>query len=156
VPCQPRLLANVPFTQRKQARQRRDYLYRRALTLRDAEISEKRSKLRASLASGKPLDASIANDKTLRKDYAYDESREDRTVTESLDLDDEYSNLSGIQDPRILVTTSRDPSARLGAFAKVINATFRHPARLCPRSNKVMLTPDPNRRSGSCFQLRSA
>ena len=46
--------------QRRQARERRDYLYRRALTLRDAEIALKRSKLRASLASGKPLDPSIA------------------------------------------------------------------------------------------------
>ncbi|KAH8195322.1 hypothetical protein TruAng_010515 [Truncatella angustata] len=122
---------------RKQARQRRDYLYRRALTLRDAEISEKRSKLRASLASGKPLDASIANDKTLRKDYAYDESREDRTVTESLDLDDEYSNLSGIQDPRILVTTSRDPSARLGAFAKEIRLLLPTAVRL-NRGNLIL------------------
>ena len=70
---------------RRQARQRRDYIYRRALTLRDAEIAEKRSKLKASLASGKPLDPSIANDKQLRRDYNYDESRADRTVEEELE-----------------------------------------------------------------------
>ena len=90
------------------------------MILRDAEISEKRAKLRASLATGKPLDPSIANDQQLRKDYAYDESRPDRTSNEELDLDDEYSQLSGIVDPRVLVTTSRDPSARLAAFAKEI------------------------------------
>ncbi|PHH62326.1 hypothetical protein CDD81_7246 [Ophiocordyceps australis] len=105
---------------RKQARQRRDYLYRRALLLRDAEISEKRAKLRASLASGKPLDPTIANDKALRKDYQYDESAADAGITEQLDLDDEYAQLSGIVDPRVLVTTSRDPSARLSAFSKEI------------------------------------
>ncbi|KYK58331.1 U3 small nucleolar ribonucleoprotein IMP4 [Drechmeria coniospora] len=105
---------------RKQARQRRDYLYRRALLLRDAEISEKRAKLRESLASGKPLDSSIANDKALRKDYQYDESSRDLGVNEALDLDDEYSQLSGIIDPRVVLTTSRDPSARLSAFAKEI------------------------------------
>jgi U3 small nucleolar ribonucleoprotein protein IMP4 len=44
---------------RRQARQRRDYLYRRALTLRDAEISEKRAKLKQSLATGKPLESAI-------------------------------------------------------------------------------------------------
>ncbi|KAJ6783169.1 hypothetical protein PWT90_03740 [Aphanocladium album] len=104
---------------RKQARQRRDYLYRRAVLLRDAEISEKRAKMRSSLASGKPLDPTIANDKALRKDYQYDESA-DKTTAEELDLDDEYAQLSGIVDPRILVTTSRDPSARLAAFAKEI------------------------------------
>ncbi|RYP55333.1 hypothetical protein DL768_000088 [Monosporascus sp. mg162] len=87
---------------RKQARQRRDYLYRKAIILREAEISEKRAKLRASLATGKPLDPSIANDQQLRKDYAYDESRPDRNVNEELDLDDEYSQLSGIVDPRVL------------------------------------------------------
>ncbi|KAI7096476.1 hypothetical protein KC316_g21345, partial [Hortaea werneckii] len=65
---------------RRQARQRRDYLYRRALTLRDAEIAEKRAKLKQSLATGKPLDPSIANDKQLRQDYKYDESRADRTT----------------------------------------------------------------------------
>lgn len=113
------LPANTNASQRKQARQRRDYLYRRAVLLRDAEISEKRAKMRSSLASGKPLDPTIANDKSLRKDYQYDESA-DKTTAEELDLDDEYAQLSGIVDPRILVTTSRDPSARLSAFAKEI------------------------------------
>lgn len=105
---------------RKQSRQRRDYLYRRALLLRDAEISEKRAKLRASLASGKSLDPAIANDKSLRKDFAYDESAPDLSTNEQLDLDDEYSQLSGLVDPRVLVTTSRNPSSRLSAFSKEI------------------------------------
>jgi hypothetical protein len=52
---------------RKQARERRDYLYRRALTLRDAELASKRAALKASLASGKPLDPSVANDDNLKK-----------------------------------------------------------------------------------------
>jgi hypothetical protein len=82
-------------TQRRQARQRRDYLYRRALLLREAEVAEKRAKLRAALASGKPLDPEIANDKQLRKDYEYDVSR-DIAGENPLDLDDEYSELSGI------------------------------------------------------------
>jgi U3 small nucleolar ribonucleoprotein protein IMP4 len=96
-------------------------LYRRALLLRDAEISEKRAKLKASLATGKPLDSSIANDKELRRDLAYDESRPDAT---DLDMDDEYQALSGIVDPRILVTTARDPSSRLSAFSKEVSFSF--------------------------------
>lgn len=128
--------------QRKQARQRRDYLYRRAMLLRDAEISEKRAKLRASLATGKALDPSIANNKELRKDYAYDESRPDRTADEELDLDDEYSQLSGIVDPRVLVTTSRDPSARLAAFAKEIRLLLPTAIRL-NRGNLIL--PDLTR-----------
>ncbi|EON64001.1 hypothetical protein W97_03231 [Coniosporium apollinis CBS 100218] len=122
---------------RRQARERRDYLYRRALTLRDAEIAQKRAKLRASLASGKPLDASIANDKTLRADYKYDESRADRTTEDELALDDEYSTLSGIRDPSPLVTTSRDPSSRLAAFAKEIDLLFPTGIRI-NRGNYVL------------------
>lgn len=130
-------VANVLSAKRKQARQRRDYLYRRALLLRDAEISEKRAKLRASLASGKPLDATIANDKALRKDYEYDESRPDLTTNEELELDDEYAQLSGIVDPRVLVTTSRDPSARLAAFAKEIRLLLPTAVRL-NRGNLIL------------------
>ncbi|MCJ1339216.1 snoRNA-binding rRNA-processing protein imp4 [Bachmanniomyces sp. S44760] len=122
---------------RRQARQRRDYLYRRALTLRDAEIAEKRSKLRASLATGKPLDPSIANDTSLRKDYKYDESQPERTTEEELGLDDEYAQLSGIVDPRVLVTTSRSPSTRLSAFAKEVRLLLPTSIRL-NRGNLIL------------------
>ncbi|KAK4952539.1 snoRNA-binding rRNA-processing protein imp4 [Elasticomyces elasticus] len=123
--------------QRRQARERRDYLYRRALTLRDAEIAEKRAKLKASLATGKPLDPTIANDKQLKQDYKFDETRADRTTEEELELDDEYSYLSGVVDPRILVTTSRDPSSRLGSFAKEIRLLLPTAIRL-NRGNLVL------------------
>lgn len=33
-------------------------------------------------------------------------------------MDDEYK-LAGVEDPRVMVTTSRDPSSRLKMFAKV-------------------------------------
>ncbi|KAJ9632058.1 snoRNA-binding rRNA-processing protein imp4 [Taxawa tesnikishii (nom. ined.)] len=122
---------------RRQARQRRDYLYRRALTLRDAEIASKRAKLKQSLASGKPLDPAVANDKALRQDYKYDETRADRTVEEELELDDEYSHLSGVVDPRVLVTTSRDPSSRLGSFAKEVRLLLPTSIRL-NRGNLVL------------------
>ncbi|KAF2747214.1 Brix-domain-containing protein [Sporormia fimetaria CBS 119925] len=122
---------------RRNARERRDYLYRRALTLRDAELAAKRTALKASLASGKPLDNTLANDSTLQKDFKYDESRADRTAEEELGLDDEYAQLSGVVDPRILVTTSRDPSSRLGTFAKEIRLLLPTSIRL-NRGNLVL------------------
>jgi U3 small nucleolar ribonucleoprotein protein IMP4 len=112
-------------------------LFRRALTLRDAEIAAKRAKLKASVASGKALDPSIANDKKLREDYKFDESRADRTTEEELALDDEYAALSGIRDPRILVTTSRDPSSRLSTFAKEIRLLLPTALRL-NRGNLIL------------------
>jgi U3 small nucleolar ribonucleoprotein protein IMP4 len=100
------------------------------LTLRDAEIAAKRAKLKASLASGRPLDPEISNDKSLRSDYKFDESRADRTTEEELALDDEYAALSGVRDPRVLISTSRDPSSRLQSFAKEIRLLLPTSIRL--------------------------
>lgn len=129
---------------RRQARERRDYLYRRALQLRDASIAEKRALLKRSLATGKPLDPAIANDKSLRKDFKYDESRDHNELggdAESAEaqrsLDDEYSLLSGLTDPRPLVTTSRSPSTRLAAFSKEIRLLLPTSIRL-NRGNLIL------------------
>nr|5O9E_A Chain A, Putative U3 small nucleolar ribonucleoprotein [Thermochaetoides thermophila DSM 1495] len=50
---------------------------------------------------------------------------------------DEYSELSGIVDPRVLVTTSRDPSSRLMAFSKEIRLMFPTAIRL-NRGNLIL------------------
>lgn len=73
--------------------------------------------MKASLASGKPLDPEIANDRKLREDFKFDESLETKDE-DDVDLDDEYALTSGLVDPRPLIITSRHPSARLSAFAK--------------------------------------
>ncbi|RMZ76438.1 hypothetical protein DV737_g4825, partial [Chaetothyriales sp. CBS 132003] len=125
---------------RRQTRERRDYLYRRALQLRDASIAEKRALLKRSLASGKPLDRSIADDKSLRRDFKYDESKaDDETAAARVSLDDEYSLLSGLTDPRPLVTTSRSPSTRLAAFSKEIRLLLPTAIRL-NRGNLILPT----------------
>ncbi|KAM0333412.1 hypothetical protein ACHAQA_002073 [Verticillium albo-atrum] len=121
---------------RKQARQRRDYLYRRATALKEAETAEKRAQLREALASGKALDPTIAKDQKLRKDYQYDEAG-DINAEASDQLDDEYAATSGLSEPRILVTTSRDPSSRLAAFSKEIRLLFPTSVRL-NRGNLIL------------------
>lgn len=122
---------------RRQARQRRDYLYRRSATLQQAETAAKRAALKQSLATGKPLDPSIANDAQLRRDYKFDESQPTLSLAEELELDDEYAHLSGLVDPRILVTTSRSPSSRLGTFAKEIRLLLPTGIRL-NRGNLIL------------------
>jgi U3 small nucleolar ribonucleoprotein protein IMP4 len=54
---------------RRNARERRDYLYRRALTLKDAELADKRAALKASISTGKPLNKAVATDDALRADF---------------------------------------------------------------------------------------
>lgn len=122
---------------RRQARERRDYIYRKALQLRDASIAEKRALLKKSLATGKRLDPSVADDKELRKDFKYDESLDAETAQAQQDMDDEYSLLSGLADPRPLVTTSRSPSTRLSTFAKEIRLLLPTAIRL-NRGNLIL------------------
>lgn len=40
-------------------------------------------------------------------------------------FDDEYSR-AGIMDPKILITTSREPSSKLLQFAKVLSSILHH------------------------------
>ncbi|CAN9110742.1 unnamed protein product [Alternaria alternata] len=133
---------------RKQARERRDYLYRRALTLRDAELASKRAALKASLASGKPLSKDVAEDQTLRQDYKYDESRADRTAEEELGLDDEYAQLSGVVDPRI----SGHNFERLGTFAKEIRLLLPTAIRL-NRGNMILPNLVESAKSGGLSDI---
>lgn len=79
------------------------------------------------------MDPTIANDKKLREDFKYDESKED----EEVDLDDEYALTSGLVDPRPLIITSRHPSVRLGTFAKEIRLLLPTSIRL-NRGNLVI------------------
>ncbi|ODV92303.1 hypothetical protein CANCADRAFT_84555 [Tortispora caseinolytica NRRL Y-17796] len=101
---------------RRQIRERREYLYKKQLAQKEAMLALKRQKIRAALAAGKPLPKDIADDDELLKDFKYDESVNDIQSV----IDDEYAALSGIQDPKVLITTSRDPSAKLAQFAKEI------------------------------------
>lgn len=88
------------------------------------------------------MDPSIANDKSLRKDFKYDESLpapagSKNDDQETLDLDDEYALTSGIIDPRPIITTSRSPSARLSTFAKEMRLLLPTSIRL-NRGNLVI------------------
>lgn len=121
---------------RRANRERRDFIHRKALALQEASVIERRAALRASLASGKPLPKDIANDTKLRADYKFDESTPGETSTnpenaeDAAAIDDEYALLSGVTDPKLLITTSRSPSSRLLQFAKEMRLLFPTSIRL--------------------------
>lgn len=108
---------------RKANRERREYLYKRSVQLQESTLALKRQKLRQALASGKPVPKDIAEDEELRKNFRFDESLQE-------EIDDEYSALSGIQDPKVVVTTSRSPSSKLAQFSKEIKLLFPTAIRL--------------------------
>lgn len=108
---------------RRQARERREYLYRKSLELQESSMTEKRQQLKAALASGKPLSKELSEDAELQKNFIYDES-------EQTQIDDEYSALSGINDPKLIITTSRSPSVKLLQFSKEIKLMFPNSLKL--------------------------
>lgn len=115
---------------RRRARERREYLYQKSQRLQDSVVAKKRQQLRAAIESGKPLPKEIAEDEQLQKDFKYDEGLE-------TDVDDEYSDLSGIQDPKVIVTTSRNPSSKLSQFAKEVRLMFPTSVRV-NRGNSIL------------------
>lgn len=115
---------------RRQARERREYLYRKAQELQESQLQQKRQIIKQALAQGKPLPKELAEDEQLQKDFQYEESAQEQ-------IDDEYSATSGIAEPKVIVTTSRDPSTRLSQFAKEIKLLFPTSVRL-NRGNYVM------------------
>ncbi|KAI5962351.1 uncharacterized protein KGF55_003427 [Candida pseudojiufengensis] len=89
-------------------------------------LIEKRQQLDSALASGKPLSKEVAEDENLQKDFLYDQS-----IQDEFEIDDEYSALSGINDPKILIITSRNPSVKLLQFSKKeINLKFPNSLKL--------------------------
>jgi len=100
---------------RRNTRLRKEYLYRKSLEGKEREIYEKKRAIRKALAEGKPIPTELRKDEfALRKEMQIE--GEEAQVFRSTE-DDEYAR-AGIEDPKIFLTTSRDPSSRLIQFAK--------------------------------------
>merc|ERR1711939_872743 len=107
---------------RRQARQRREFLYNKALEAKSKQIYERKQRVKDLLAKGKEVPK---RDAVGERESAMDAAQEDPMTH----IDDEYGQ-AGIEDPKVLVTTSRDPSSKLSQFAKEI--------RLCiPNSKRI-------------------
>lgn len=106
---------------RRNARLRKEYLYKKALEDKEAVTFEKKRKLQQAFDNDKAIPTELrGEDKKLRKvlDLA-----DDRTKTQRSTMDDEYAYL-GVKDPKVLITTSRDPSSRLSQFLKELRMLF--------------------------------
>ncbi|KAH8999302.1 Brix-domain-containing protein [Lactarius akahatsu] len=118
---------------RRQARERRQYVYAKSLEARERQTYERKQLLKEALASGKALPTELrkqAHD--LGKDFAFDEAQAEPTTH----IDSEYSR-AGIMDPKIILTTSRDPSSKLLQFSKEMRLVFPNSYRI-NRGNYVV------------------
>lgn len=87
---------------KRQTRQRREFLYKKSHEAVDVLINERKRDAREALKTGKKLVAESG----LETELQFDDKES---------IDDEYSRV-GERDPRVLVTTSRDPSVRLAVI----------------------------------------
>jgi len=96
-------------------------VYRKALEEKDKLVYEKKRKIKEALEQDKPIPTELKHESlSLRQEIALEDEKTQEIKTH---IDDEYAR-AGIHDPKILLTTSRDPSSRLLQFAKELRLVF--------------------------------
>lgn len=100
---------------------RREFLFRKSLEGKERSLYEKKRKIRLALEEGKPIPTELRNEEAvLREQIDLDD---DSYIGLETQIDDEYANAAE-KDPKILLTTSRDPSSRLTQFVKELKIVF--------------------------------
>eukprot|EP00922_Rhytidocystis_sp_ex-Travisia-forbesii_P009582 GHVS01014026.1.p1 GENE.GHVS01014026.1~~GHVS01014026.1.p1 ORF type:complete len:328 (+),score=19.88 GHVS01014026.1:153-1136(+) len=110
---------------RRNARLRREYLHRKSLeTQNDVMLSAKQS-INKSLEQGTPLNPEFRTRVTgnITNKLDLDDDVEKSKTANKNHMDDEYA-YAATRDPRLLLTTSRDPSSRLSQFVKELKLLF--------------------------------
>jgi U3 small nucleolar ribonucleoprotein protein IMP4 len=97
---------------RREIRLRKEYLLKKQKEVKEVVVSDKKRKLKDAVEEGKSIPTEFVNE--ARK--LYHDMELDITPAPG-SIDDEYAN-AGVKEPKICVTTSRDPSSRLKQFAK--------------------------------------
>mmetsp|Transcript_18686 Transcript_18686/g.40175 ORF Transcript_18686/g.40175 Transcript_18686/m.40175 type:complete len:297 (+) Transcript_18686:130-1020(+) len=112
---------------RRNVRLRKEYLYRKSLEGKERAEYERKLLLKRALEEGKPIPTELRKDEAqLRKEI---ELEDDNTAVPRTHIDDEYAH-AGEADPKVLVTTSRDPSSRLTQFAKEMKLMIPNSQRI--------------------------
>ncbi|XP_078491241.1 U3 small nucleolar ribonucleoprotein IMP4-like [Ciona intestinalis] len=112
---------------RRQARERREYIYRKSIEEKQRSIQERKRKLKNALDENKSIPTELRKDALdLQTNLEYDDEGGDGVKSS---MDDEYKWV-GVEDPKIMVTTSRDPSSKLKQFAKEVKLIFPNSQRL--------------------------
>ncbi|ANQ06735.1 U3 small nucleolar ribonucleoprotein [Plasmodium coatneyi] len=110
---------------RRNIRLRKEYLYLKKVEEEKKKYAEKIKSVKKSYKENKKIQGDLKNEENeLRKQMnLYDEKAINKK------FDDEYF-FSGVENPRVLITTSRNPSSQLECFAKEFKL-------LIPNSEKI-------------------
>ncbi|KAI4370907.1 hypothetical protein MLD38_019203 [Melastoma candidum] len=112
---------------RRNIRLRREYLYRKSLEGKERLLYEKKLKIKKALEEGKPIPTELRNEEAaLRQEIDLEDKN---TAVPRNHIDDEYASATE-RDPKILLTTSRNPSAPLTQFVKELKIVFPNAVRV--------------------------
>eukprot|EP01111_Echinosteliopsis_oligospora_P000160 TRINITY_DN1014_c0_g1_i2.p1 TRINITY_DN1014_c0_g1~~TRINITY_DN1014_c0_g1_i2.p1 ORF type:complete len:259 (-),score=65.14 TRINITY_DN1014_c0_g1_i2:106-882(-) len=109
---------------RRNVRLRKEFLYRKNLEGKEKEVYEKKRKLKDAMDNGTEVPTELRPEaKKLMRDMKIEGD------IQAPDRDDEYTN-AGVTDPKVFVTTSRDPSSKLIQFSKEVRDMIPNAAKL--------------------------
>ncbi|XP_070157404.1 U3 small nucleolar ribonucleoprotein protein IMP4 [Polyergus mexicanus] len=124
---------------RRQARLRREYLYRKSVQDKVKGIQEKKEKLKRSLEENVPIHPDLRKSALhVQRKIEWEDAGPRMAMAMGTEMgggavanheDDEY-RWAGVEDPKIVITTSRDPSSRLKMFAKELRLIFPNSQRM--------------------------
>lgn len=98
---------------KRNIRLRKDYIYQKSQELKEHQAQDKRFKMKNALDNDRKIPTELRKEKTA---VANDLDLADKnTMVARSHIDDEYEEAK-FRNPKILVTTSRDPSQRLIIF----------------------------------------
>lgn len=113
---------------RRQARLRREYLYKKSAEIRHKKIQEKKELLESSLQKNTHIHGDLQRQAIQLQDKLKYNVEDPNGVMEA-NIDDEY-RWAGCEDPKIMITTSHSPSARLKMFVKELRLLFPNAQRM--------------------------
>nr|KAF6369155.1 hypothetical protein mMyoMyo1_010549 [Myotis myotis] len=106
---------------RREARLRREYLYRKAREEAQRAAYERKEKVRRALEENRLIPTELRREAlALHGSLEFDDAGGEGVTNH---VDDEY-RWAGVEDPKVMITTSRDPSSRLKMFAKELKLVF--------------------------------
>lgn len=113
---------------RRQQRLKREYLVRKSEEEKKKAVTENKKKIKLSLDDNKEIPKDL-KEGALSLLRTADIDQEDADELTTSHQDDEY-RWAGVENPRVVVTTSRDPSSKLKVFAKELKLIFPNSQRI--------------------------
>lgn len=131
---------------RRQARQRREYLYKKATEAKEHATFDRKRRVKEAIEQGQPVPTELRDEADkLRAEVALEDSEHVAGTSEG--IDSEYAN-SGVYDPKVLVTTSHDPSSKLTQFLKEMKLIIPNAHRMNRGGNTVQQIVETCRADG--------